>query len=257
MSSLRKKYRIESPDRDSPPVTTAPSGHGTEPYPTQVDTTPAPQDTPPQEAAPKPAESVEPGPSNAESPAEKAAKNALKARLAETQRAAEMEREAIAQQPRFAESQPHEPPTTEQIIEATQLPEKAKRWLREHPEYISDINKNQTIIALHDTAKRQAGSEWTDSYFERMEDLLGIKPAPPAPRNSEPVRRQQYSGPPVSAPISRDSPSLTTGRPTNEPTKLTGEEIALARSMGISPQEYAEGKKRMHREKAAGLHQNG
>jgi hypothetical protein len=175
-----------------------------------------------------------------------------------------MEREAINQQPRYAESQPHEPPTTEQIIASTQLPERAKRWLREHSDFISDPSKNATIIALHDVAKRQAGSEWTDMYFEKMEDLLDIRPATQSrggngtqqSRNSAPVR-QQYNGPPISAPPHRDVPSMMSGRPTNEPTRLTGEEIQLAKTLGISPQQYAEGKKRMVREKAAGLHQNG
>jgi hypothetical protein len=176
------------------------------------------------------------------------------------QRAEGLQREAT---PQYAESQPHEPPTTEEIIANSGLPERAKTWLREHPDYIHDPAKNNTIIALHDTAKRQAGSEFTDAYFEKMEDLLGITPTAPQSNNgarqqprAAPVR-QQYSGPPISAPISRDSPSMSSGRPQNEPTRLTGEELQLARSLGLSPQQYAAGKERMTREKKAGLHGNG
>jgi hypothetical protein len=167
MSSLRKKYPVEN--RDTPPVSTAPVSLGG----TVTDTAPASQDAPANEAAPKLEESTAPPPSGTEvSPAEEAAQNAIKQRLEETQRAAAMEREAINQRPQYAESGPNEPLTTEQIIANSGLPDRAKRWLREHPDYISDLNKNNTLIALHDVAKRQAGSEWTDMYFERMDDCL-------------------------------------------------------------------------------------
>jgi hypothetical protein len=182
------------------------------------------------------------------------------------QRAAEIEREN-RQQPRYAD-EPRQQQTTEAVIANTQLPERAKTWLREHPEYITDPSKNATIISLHDVAKRQAGgSEWTDEYFTKMENLLGINPrvqsnrdnqsVRAAPRNSAPVRRQQYSGPPVSAPISREPPSMTTGRPQSFRAPLTRAEVEIARAAGITDAEYQRGKERVAREKSAGLHQNG
>jgi hypothetical protein len=263
--SLRKRYRPESPDREAPPVSTPPSGHGTEPYPTQAsaDTTPTSQDAPAQEAAPKLEEGDAPQPSESGTgPAQEAAQSAIKQRLAETERAASMQREAIQQAPQYAESQSHEPPTVEQIIEATQLPDKAKRWLRAHPEYLTDIAKNNEIIALHNIARRQAGSEWDDRYFEKMEDLLGIRPAPQsdsgngveqppsAPRNAI---RQQYSGPPLSAPISREVPSFSSGRSQSHRAPLTKAEVEIARASGISDAQYQEGKERVERLKASGV----
>jgi hypothetical protein len=260
VTSLRKKYRVES-DREAPPVSTPPSGHG--PYATQVDTAPASSDTPANEAAPKFEEADAPKPSDpGTSPAEKAAQSAIKERLADTQRAHEIERESINQRPQYAEAGPNEPPTAEQIIANSGLPERAKTWLRQHPEHISDLSKNNTLIALHDVAKRQAGSEFSDMYFERMDDLLGLKPATqyqtraaPAPRNPAPVR-QQYTGGPVSAPPSREVPSYSTGRP-SEPMRLTAAERADARTFGISDEAYLKGKQRLAREKAAGMHGNG
>jgi hypothetical protein len=105
----------------------------------------------------------------------------------------------------------------------------------------------------------------TDSYFSKKEELLGLtqprqtngngaaQPAP-APRQSAPAPQQARPASPVSAPPHRDAPSMTTGRSASEPLRLTAEELSLAATMGISPQQYAEGKKRMLREKAAGLH---
>jgi hypothetical protein len=248
--SLRKRYRTEeSPDREAPSVSTPPRGHPRQASPTET-----------QPDIPKPAEPIE-QPTNEPGPAEEAAQSAMKQRLAETERAAAMESEAINQQPRYAESQSHESPTVEQIIEATQLPDKAKRWLRAHPEYISDPAKNSAIIALHDTAKRRAGGEWTDTYFEKMEDLLDIRPAqrPNSGNGAQhqttraaPVR-QQYSGPPIAAPPHRDVPSFSSGRPQGHRAPLTEAEVGIARAVGISDSQYREGKERLERLKASGV----
>jgi hypothetical protein len=244
MSSLRKRYRAE--DREAPPVSTAPTSLGG-----VADTTPTPQDTPAQEAAPKLEEHTPPPSGTEASPAEAAGKDSLKARLAEMEKAIAIERE---QPPRFAR-EPQQSPTTEDIISATELPETAKDWLRRHPSYITDPAKNRHIIELHSVAARQAGSEWDDRYFERMEDLLGMTPSrgtqQPAPRNAAPVR-QQYKGPTLSAPPHREVPSMTTGR-VSEPTRLTGEELQLAKTLGLTQEQYRQGKERMLRLKQAGV----
>jgi hypothetical protein len=244
MVSFRKRY---SPGReDAPSVSTPPSGH-----PRQS------ASPPPDIPKPEPIEQ----PTTEPSPADEAAKSAMRARLQETERAAAMEHET-PRQPRYAESQPNEPPTAEEIIAATQLPERAKRWLREHSEFIQDPAKNATIIALHDVAKRQAGGEeWTDNYFGRMEELLGMRPE--QPRNSNGTQHQtraaavRYSGPPPSAPPHRDVPSMRTGRSQNFRAPLTRAEVEIARASGISDGEYQTQKEKIMRMKQAGLHQDG
>jgi hypothetical protein len=252
MVSLRKRYRTESRE-DAPPVSTAPSGGHPRHSPTETDVA-------------KPVETLKPAEQLAtESPADQAAKSAMRERLQETERAAAMQHET-PQQPQYAEAGPHEPPTVEQIIEATQLPERAKRWLRQYSEYILDPAKNQTLIALHPVAQRQAGSEFTDMYFEKMEDLLGLKPATQQSRGGNGAQqtntraapvRQQYSGPPAAAPPHRDVPSMTTGRPQNFRGPMTAAERDIARASGISDEQYQQGKERMLKEKSAGLHGNG
>jgi hypothetical protein len=215
-------------------------------------------------AEPKPVE-----PMVESSPAEEAARTALRQRLQEMERAETITRQAAQRpqpQPEFASEPP--PPSVEEIIAGASIPDRAKNWLRQHPEYVADPAKNNTIIALHDVAKRQAGgSEFTDAYFERMEDLLGMTPAPqpqlrpqPQPRHQpqpQPQPRPRTSVAPVSAPPTRDVPSMVTGRPTGGPMRLTDEEINLARTIGLSPERYAEEKRKMLQMKAAGTLQDG
>ena len=188
--------------------------------------------------APQPAEQSETKPS----PAEEAAKSAIKERLAETERATTLT-PPQPQQPQYADD-PQRPLTPEEIIEKSGLPESAQRWLRQHPEYISNPAKNNEIIALHNTARRQAGgSEFTDLYFKKMETLLGIRPEEPQPHpqanGSQQVRQQQpyrepYRGPPVSAAPTREVPSFS-GRPMNYRAPLTADEREIALSTRPDP----------------------
>jgi hypothetical protein len=47
---------------------------------------------------------------------------------------------------------------------------------------------------------------------------------------------------------------MTSGRSPSAPTTLTMEQQQLARSLGISDEEYRQGLLRMNREKQAGMH---
>jgi hypothetical protein len=81
--------------------------------------------------------------------------------------------------------------------------------------------------------------------------------APTAPRNPTPVRQQQRPGPSVSAPPTRTTPSMTTGKPLTSRPALTNEELMLAAALRISPEEYAQQKDKMQRMQQAGIIQNG
>jgi len=61
----------------------------------------------------------------------------------------------------------------------------------------------------------------------------------------------------VSAPSTRDVPSFTTGRLQSEPTRLTANEADLARTLKISPEEYARQKAKMIQLKKMGAIQDG
>src|SRR5262249_30232535 len=149
-----------------------------------------------------------------ESPVDKAAKEAiaLQLRLREMERAEQLNREAVQQQPpHAAEPQQQQPPA---------MPAHIEKWLAEHPEYC-DRNDQiaQTEISLATMKATRDGLTWNDDDFlPSIERYLGIAPrsnghvqqqrppAPAAPRYEAP-RQQQRSTVQMSAPPSRSVPS--------------------------------------------------
>jgi hypothetical protein len=154
-------------------------------------------------------------------------------------------------------------------------------WLNRHPEYLNDAVAQAELNVATMKCVRD-GLNWNDNDFiPTIERHLGWQQQPPAqtktaptqenkvnghapvsaptaPRNPTPVRQQQQRpGPSVSAPPARTTPSMTTGRPVNSQPQLTAEEVALAASLRISPQEYAEQKAKMVRMQQAEFIQNG
>jgi hypothetical protein len=235
---------------------------------------------PPVAEAPKPTEDLT---TEKPSPAEQAAQNALKQRIAEMDRAESLQSEAVQHHQQRLAAEPQQPPpqqllTTEEAVAS--LPERARRWFKARPELFTEPEGAARIQYAHWVAKRETGEELTDRYFDRMDHLLGFRQqqppatktaptqenksyvnghapasAPAAPR--EPVRQQQQRpGPSVSAPPTRAVPSMTTGRPVNHHPPLTADEVALAAHLKISPEEYALQKDKMQRLKAAGAIQN-
>jgi hypothetical protein len=238
MSSPRKRFQ----GADAPPVTTVPNETAAK-LPDPV-------------ADARPPEQLK-----TESPADEAGKAALKQRLAEMERAEAITRQAI-QEPQYApEPQESQPPPA--------MPARVEKWLAEHPQYL-DPNDSvaQAEIHLATVKCMRDGKTWdAPDFIDTIERHLGFAPATngrtqdmriesrpsppastPAPRAAPP--RQSHA---VSAPPSRDPPSFATGRPQGGPVRLTAEEIEMARASGISPQEYAEQKKKMERMKQAGV----
>jgi hypothetical protein len=158
-------------------------------------------------------------------------------------------------------------------IDASDMPANAKAWLKRHPEYVADPARRDQIVRMHETAKYLSeGEEFTDRYFTRMEEVLGLrqKPVSPTPAPSpRPVQaspsvqtRAQYAGPPPSAPPTRGAPMMSGNRP-DAPIHLTQEqkEIAMQSALpGMSAQDaeraYIEGLKKMNALKAAGAIQS-
>jgi hypothetical protein len=255
MSSLRKRYppavSVERPD--SPPVAATPV---------------AAAEPPPAVEAPKPLEELAPE----KSPSDEAANNAIKARLAEMNRAETLQRAPAVQHfERSVESRPAEPAADPVESAIATLPPRVQGWYRNNPSLLINPEQVARVQYAHWVAKRETGEELTDKYFDRMEAFLGLRqnapkpatnghsapaaprPAPAAPaRNAAPPRQQQYNGGSASAPTSREAPSMTTGRPANRRVPLTEDEIQIARNSGISPEEYQTQKEKMARLRAAG-----
>src|SRR5262245_5586206 len=243
MASLRKKYQ-GIVDNSNEPVTTAPI---------------VAAEPPPATDAPKPVEEIKTEPS----PVEEAAQNAVKQRLAEAERAQELAKTASPPQQQFASEPPQQQRMDpieqfEQMI--SHLPERVRSWYRVGPEFLDE--RAAQIQYAHHVVRRELGEEFTDPYYDRMEYALGLRHAAPQPeprplperKASAPAR--QYSGAPVSAPPSRESHSMSTGRPVGD-TRLTAEQLELARTLGLTPEQYWKGLERMNREKAGGFHQDG
>jgi hypothetical protein len=162
-------------------------------------------------------------------------------------------------------------PTVEQIISASGLPERMQSWLRQHPHYVTDPARNMQLQKMHNVAEYQAGGEWSDMYYERLEHLLGLRQAPrpsgngyqsppPAVQRRSPDRapvRQQAPSVPFSAPPTREAPSMTTGRAPTRQAPLTPAQREAARFAGISEQEYATQLEKMERLKASGVIRDG
>jgi hypothetical protein len=243
MASLRKRYRtaVEDPSDKDGAVAATPVQRA---------------EPPPASDAAKPAEPLE-----KDDPVEDAAASALKQRLREMERAEQVVQQAH-QEPRATEPQEQrqEPLTAEQIIASTTLPDRAKDWLRQHPDYAVDPAKTNRLLVLDEIATRRAGSQFSDNYFREIEDLLGLRQQPsraevPANRPSPP--RSQVSAAPVSAPSHREIPSMSNGRPPSTPLQLTAEEEEMRRILGLTLEEWRKGKARMLREKGEGHHQHG
>ena len=150
-------------------------------------------------------------------------------------------RRAYAQQPQppqfAAEPQPQINPL-EQVL-AT-VPVAARGWLRNHPEYLSDPEKNAQIQHAHLVAARETGdAEFGPKYYARLEQHLGLRP-PHQPQQARPASRPAVERrTSVSAPPHRESVSLATGRPTTDRLRLTSEEAEFARMLGLSEADYA------------------
>ncbi len=156
------------------------------------------------------------------------------------------------QQPRQQQPQQQQDPVEAAIAP---LPERAKVWLRAHREYMTDAEKNADLQAAHWKAKRDAGGEFTDAYFERMEERLGLREGGQVRSQSTPSTQSRTS---VSAPPTREAPSMSTGRsPTPTKVTLNAEErqvaaqIAESRKMtqAEAEREYAKQKIKMMKEK--------
>jgi len=232
MATVRKKYMshvLNLAVAGDLPVSTPPSASAAESAPPATE--------------PKPVE-----PPVETDPVREAEQSAIKQRLREMENAEALARQAPQQPPSTEEPQEL---TAEKIIASSGLPDLAKNWLRQYPEFVLDPIKNAKLQKMHPVAEYQAGSEFSEKYFDRMEVLLGLKPEaqpvsngqaerpapPPPPRAAAPPRQQ---APYVSAPPTREVPSMSTGRPANSRITLTAEETEFAKSCKQTPHESDE-----------------
>jgi hypothetical protein len=236
MAALRKKYQGRDIEKADAPSVSPPPSAGAQ--------------LPPRDDSPPPEDiSIS---ASTDDVAEQAATAAIKQRLAELENAEALARQTVEQtQPRFAtEPQPRFDPLEQALAN---VPEQARHGLRNHPQYLLDPEDNAHLQSAHYVAVEKTGGEqFTPRYFRAMETHLGLRDEDVPHRSTRPIA-PRHRGPAVSAPPTRESISLATGRPMRD-TRLTAEELSLAATIGITPEEYRLGKERMMREKGEGYH---
>jgi hypothetical protein len=243
VASLRKRYQpqLGIPTRDDePPVTSPPEVSGARLPEPVVDAGPPP-------------EMLE-----TKSPADVAASTALKARLAEMDRAEELARQQPQQPKHASEPQQQQP----------EMPAAVAEWLSRHPQY-TDPNDRiaQAEIGLATMKCTRDGLTWNDDDFlPSIERHLGMRQQPQPNGNGVPKQNaasarpmtvdrpapQRMSAPPVSAPPTREVPSYSTGRSPRYRAPLTKDELEIAAASGQTPEQYQAQKERMLRMKESG-----
>lgn len=145
------------------------------------------------------------------------------------------------------------PQDFEQRIE--KMPEVAKTWLRKHPEFINDAAMNRKIGGMHNYLVDNKGLQpFSEPYFDALDTEYGFKAAPAAA--PQPQRRSI----PMSAPVSRDSPTYSGQQPASTKMTLSEEERRIARTsytaldMTDAQKEYAyaKNKQKLQRMRANG-----
>ena len=201
MASLRKKYSSHIESNTDAPVTS----------PLAAEPSPA--------AEPRPIEPVE-----TKSPADAAASSAIQQRLDEMNRAEQLARQQPQQTQRAAEPPQQQP----------EMPAAVAKWLAEHPEYTNPNDQiAQVEISLATMKAARDGLTWNDDDFlpsierhlglsnghaERHRDVGTMVPASKPPPSAPPRPTVERPPPqrmsiPVSAPPTREAPSMRTGRP--------------------------------------------
>jgi hypothetical protein len=127
------------------------------------------------------------------------------------------------------------PPESTDVVEdfCSRLTPKSADWVRAHPDYVRNPDKNQEMLAAHNLVTARKIKADTPTYFQEIEKILGLtKAAPPADdvitvddTALSDAARPTRSTAPAGAPVSR-SGNGSGGRP-NQVT-LTPEQAEIA-----------------------------
>lgn len=142
--------------------------------------------------------------------------------------------------------QPASDPVAAQIDSMTHLSVKQRDWLKNHRDAMTDPAKNAYLGAAHWDAIRAGREQDSEAYFTALEEKLGYR---------QPTAATERRSPPVSAPVSRESPSLSTGKPTTSRIELTPAQREAARISGVDEFTYAKNLMRLNDLKKNGHYQ--
>ncbi len=170
-------------------------------------------------------------------------------RLEDGKAALAEEKEAATEETKAPEQQ-QDP--LEVALSQWRVPDVAKNWVRQHPEYFREPRKNAKLQNMHWEAQEEAGEEYTPKYFEILETKLGLRQKKDSTDDDDDGREQRRS-PPVSAPVSRESTDHSGKRQTSQ-VRLTVAQQEAARAAGITDTEYAKQLQKYHKLKEEGYY---
>lgn len=137
-------------------------------------------------------------------------------------------------------------PVAASIDSMNHLSQRQRSWLKEHRDAFTDPAKNAYLGAAHWDAIRAGHAADSDGYFQAVEEKLGYRQA------KAPEARKSI---PLSAPVSRDNPTLSGAPSRPSQIVLTKEQREAARIAGIDDFTYAKNLQKMNARKKDGAYQ--
>jgi len=149
-----------------------------------------------------------------------------------------------------AKHEPLRPQAVDPIDANPNLSGRQKEWLKGHRDAQSNPAQLARLGAAHWDALAAKHQQDSDGYFQFLEERLGYRQA--AKQDPEP---EPYRSMPMSAPVTRESPSINGGsvRPTQ--ITLSPAQREAARISGVSDVEYAKNYMRLQALKRDGHYQ--
>ena len=112
-----------------------------------------------------------------------------------------------------------------------------KSWLKAHPELLTDKRKNARLQAAYFDAEDANQARGSESYFKFIEEKLGYRKAE-VEADDEDVETETRS-PVVSAPVSRESISPSSGKAVSTRITLNPQQREAAKLAGVDELTYA------------------
>jgi hypothetical protein len=118
--------------------------------------------------------------------------------------------------------------------------QRSAQWIRNHPEWVSSREKINEVDGAHSYAVNNLKlTADTDAYFNKMEELLGMR-QPPQANYRQPDSRPPNPAARPSAPTNSGAPSYRTGETRQMSVHLTQEMRDHAHNvLGMTDEEYA------------------
>jgi hypothetical protein len=118
--------------------------------------------------------------------------------------------------------------------------QRSAQWIRNHPEWVTSREKINEVDGAHSFATNNLKlTADTDAYFEKMEELLGMR-QPVNANYRQPEARPPNPNARASAPANPGAPSYRTGETRQHTVHLTAEMREHAHNvLGMTDEEYA------------------